>query len=95
MPGPLNLPDGCLLISTGDNTDPGADQRDMPRLMKGRGMGSLTPKSSANTHDLRGKILRIRPTIQGGYEIPDGNLFPKDGSEGRPEIRHGVPNRGE
>jgi len=38
-------------------------------------------KSAANTHDLRGKILRIRPTLEGGYTIPDGNLFPKDGSQ--------------
>ncbi|MFK7921220.1 MAG: PKD domain-containing protein, partial [Bacteroidia bacterium] len=43
-------------------------------------------KSSANTHDLRGKILRIHPNDNGGYDIPDGNLFPKDGSKGRPEI---------
>ena len=33
-----------------------------------------------------GKILRIRPTPEGSYTIPEGNLFPKDGSAGRPEI---------
>ena len=43
-------------------------------------------KSSANTHDLRGKILRIRPTADGGYTIPKGNLFPQNGAKGRPEI---------
>ena len=43
-------------------------------------------KGAANTQDLRGKILRIRPTRQGGYTIPRGNLFPRDGSQGRPEI---------
>src|SRR5690606_5368182 len=43
-------------------------------------------KSSGNTHDLRGKILRIKVNEDGSYRIPEGNLFPKDGSEGRPEI---------
>ena len=42
--------------------------------------------SSANTDNLRGKILRIKPEPDGAYSIPDGNLFPKDGSAGRPEI---------
>ncbi len=32
--------------------------------------------SSANTNDLRGKILRIHPQPDGTYTIPDGNLFP-------------------
>ncbi|HEX9659508.1 MAG TPA: PQQ-dependent sugar dehydrogenase, partial [Rhodothermales bacterium] len=43
-------------------------------------------RSAADTKDLRGKILRIRPEPDGGYSIPDGNLFPVDGSMGRPEI---------
>ena len=33
-----------------------------------------------------GKILRIRPTDNGSYEIPEGNLFPRDGSKGLPEV---------
>ena len=37
-------------------------------------------KSAASTHDLRGKILRIRPNPDGSYDIPPGNLFPPDGS---------------
>ncbi len=32
-------------------------------------------RAYANTNDLRGKILRIRPTAA-GYNIPAGNLFP-------------------
>ncbi len=32
---------------------------------------------SANTNDLRGKILRIKPKPDGTYEVPHGNLFPK------------------
>jgi glucose/arabinose dehydrogenase len=31
---------------------------------------------SANTNDLRGKLLRIRPTADGKYTLPEGNLFP-------------------
>ena len=30
--------------------------------------------------------MRIRPTNDGGYDIPEGNLFPKDGTKGLPEV---------
>src|SRR5690606_8679508 len=43
-------------------------------------------KGSANTNDLRGKILRIRPQADGTYTVPDGNLFPKGMEKTRPEI---------
>ena len=33
--------------------------------------------TSANTNDLRGKILRIHPEDDGTYTIPAGNLFPE------------------
>ena len=80
-------PDGCLLISTGDNTFPGADTGGYAPIDERPEQFPIdAQKSSANTHDLRGKILRIRPLLDGSYEIPDGNLFPKDGSGGRPEI---------
>ena len=80
-------PDGCLLISTGDNTDPGADTRGYAPIDERPDHGPIdAQKSSANTNDLRGKILRIQPQADGTYTIPDGNLFPKDGSGGRPEI---------
>jgi glucose/arabinose dehydrogenase len=42
-------------------------------------------KSSSNTMDLRGKILRIKPNPDGSYSIPSGNLFP-GGAGGRAEI---------
>ncbi|MEO5714325.1 MAG: PQQ-dependent sugar dehydrogenase, partial [Luteolibacter sp.] len=42
-------------------------------------------RSAGNTNDLRGKILRIRPT-QTGYTIPKGNLFPQGTAKTRPEI---------
>jgi cytochrome c len=80
-------PDGCLLISTGDNTHPGGDTAGYAPIDERPGQDPWdAQKSSANTHDLRGKILRLRLTPEGGYTIPDGNLFPKDGSAGRPEI---------
>ncbi|MHC5115300.1 MAG: ThuA domain-containing protein, partial [Planctomycetota bacterium] len=78
--------DGHLYVSTGDNTSPFASSGFTP-IDERPGRGPFdAQKSSGNTHDLRGKILRIRPTPDGGYEIPDGNLFPADGSQGRPEI---------
>jgi glucose/arabinose dehydrogenase len=44
---------------------------------------------SANTNDLRGKILRIHPKDDGTYSVPAGNLFPSDkypADKARPEI---------
>lgn len=80
-------PDGNLYISTGDNTHPGGDSDGYAPIDERPGRDPYdAQKSSANTHDLRGKILRIRPVAEGGYTIPEGNLFPKDGSKGRPEI---------
>ena len=34
-------------------------------------------RSSGNTNDLRGKILRITPKDDGTYTVPAGNLFPR------------------
>jgi cytochrome c len=75
-----------LYLTTGDNTfsrsssgftpideRPGASPRD-------------AQKSSGNTNDLRGKILRIHPEADGSYTIPEGNLFPKGMAKTRPEI---------
>jgi glucose/arabinose dehydrogenase len=42
--------------------------------------------SSANTNDLRGKILRIHPTADGKYTIPEGNLFKPGEALTKPEI---------
>ena len=43
-------------------------------------------RTSANTNDLRGKILRIKPQPDGTYTIPPGNLFPPGTPNTRPEI---------
>ncbi|AYY15444.1 DUF1080 domain-containing protein [Actinobacteria bacterium YIM 96077] len=46
-------------------------------------------RTSGNTNDLNGKILRIHPEDDGSYTIPEGNLFTGDeegGGKTRPEI---------
>ena len=78
-------PDQMLYIAVGDNTNPhGSDGYAPIDDRPGRAPWDAR-KSSANTDDLRGKILRIK-VEQEGYSIPEGNLFLQDGSEGRPEI---------
>lgn len=42
-------------------------------------------RTSANSQDLRGKVLRIHLEADGTYAIPAGNLF-ADPAQGRPEI---------
>ena len=75
-------PDGNLFISTGDNTLPtnyAFDERPEKRLYDAQ-------RTAANTMDLRGKILRIKPTSGGKYTIPEGNLFDPSNPKSRPEI---------
>lgn len=79
-------PDGLLYLSTGDNTNPFESNGFAPIDERAGRSPWDAQKSSASTNDLRGKILRIRPRPDGTCEIPDGNLFPAGGSEGRPEI---------
>ena len=73
--------DGLLYIGNGDNChwNPGLPVD----FREGRASWDAY-RSAANSRDLRGKILRIRPTAD-GYENPAGNLFP-GGKDGRPEI---------
>ena len=80
-------PDGCLFISTGDNTSPGGDSKGYAPIDDRPGRLSFSAeKSSSNPFSHNGKILRIRPLANGTLEIPSGNLFPKDGSTGLPEV---------
>jgi cytochrome c len=80
-------PDACLYIGTGDNTNPFGDSQGFAPIDERDGRGAFNAlRTSANTKSFNGKILRIRPSSEGGYTIPDGNLFPKDGSIGLPEI---------
>ena len=80
-------PRGELFIACGDNTHPHGDSQGYAPLDERPDRAPWdAQKSSSNTNSYNGKILRIKPTPAGGYEIPDGNLFPRDGSKGRPEI---------
>ncbi len=79
-------PDGLLYLSTGDNTSSKESNGYTPIDERPGRSPFDAQKSSGNTHDLRGKILRIKVEKDGSYTIPNGNLFPKDGAKGRPEI---------
>jgi glucose/arabinose dehydrogenase len=68
--------EGNLYIATGDDTTPfesggrsAIDERD------GRREQFDAQRSAGNTNDLRGSILRITPQDDGGYTVPDDNLF--------------------
>ena len=79
--------EGNLFLSTGDNTNPFASDGYAPIDARPGRSSWDARRSSANTDDLRGKILRIHPEDDGTYTIPEGNLFAgDDASEGRPEI---------
>ncbi len=79
-------PDGNLFISVGDNTNP-FDSDGFAPIDERKGRSAWdAQKSSANTNDLRGKILRITPQPDGTYTIPNGNLFPEGTPKTRPEI---------
>ncbi|MBX3252622.1 MAG: ThuA domain-containing protein [Chitinophagaceae bacterium] len=86
-------PDGLLYVSTGDNSTP-FNEPNQPYTNQGYGPLDDRPghaqydarRSSGNTNDLRGKILRIRVNEDGTYDSPDGNLFAKGTEKTRPEI---------
>ena len=81
---------GNMYLSTGDDTNPFASEGFSPIDGRPKRQGWDARHTSSNSNDLRGKILRIKPTADGGYTIPDGNLFPvaQFGATGktRPEI---------
>lgn len=84
--------DRMLYLSTGDNSTP-FDEKNNPYANHGFAPLDDRPgheqydarRSSGNSNDLRGKVLRIRIREDGSYEIPKGNLFEGTGN-GRPEI---------
>jgi cytochrome c len=76
---------GNLYLSTGDNTSP-RNTAYAPIDERAGRMPWDAQKGSANTNDLRGKIIRIHPEPDGTYTIPEGNLFPKGTEKTRPEI---------
>ena len=77
---------GNLFLSTGDNTNPFASDGYNPTDFREGRYGWDAARSSGNANDLRGKILRIHPEVDGTYTVPKGNLFPPETPKTRPEI---------
>ncbi|MEU6646352.1 ThuA domain-containing protein [Saccharomonospora sp. NPDC046836] len=75
-----------LYIGVGDDTNPFQSSGYSPIDERpGRDLFDAQ-KTSANTNDLRGKILRIHPEPEGGYTIPEGNMFAPGTAQTLPEI---------
>ncbi|HCT77128.1 MAG TPA: glycosyl hydrolase, partial [Micromonosporaceae bacterium] len=82
-------PNGNLYIGTGDDTPPNLDPawQGYAPLDWRPGKSFLdAARTSGNTNDLRGKILRIHPETNGTYTNPAGNLFPQGTAQTKPEI---------
>jgi len=77
---------GNLYLSTGDDVNPFTQKGYAPIDERPGREGWDGQHTSANTNDLRGKILRIKMNDDGTYAIPAGNLFPKGTDKTRPEI---------
>ncbi|WP_426497324.1 PQQ-dependent sugar dehydrogenase [Streptomyces sp. D54] len=78
---------GNLYLTTGDDTNPFESAGYAPIDERtNRNPQFDAQRSSGNTNDLRGKLLRIKPTADGGYTIPAGNLFAPGTANTRPEI---------
>jgi cytochrome c len=79
--------EGDLYLSTGDDTNPFQSGGFTPLDERPTSNPALdAQRTSANTNDLRGKVLRITPSAGGGYTIPAGNLFQPGTPQTRPEI---------
>jgi len=86
-------PDNLLYLSTGDNSTP-FNEKGVEYVNNGYAPLNDLPgkeqydarRSSGNTNDLRGKILRIKVNEDGSYDIPEGNLFPVGTAKTRAEI---------
>jgi glucose/arabinose dehydrogenase/PKD repeat protein len=78
---------GNLYLTTGDDTNPFDSNAYAPLDERtDRNPQFDAQRSAANTNDLRGKLLRIKPQPDGTYTIPAGNLFPPGTAQTRPEI---------
>ncbi|WP_435857339.1 lectin [Streptomyces longwoodensis] len=78
---------GNLYLSTGDDTNPFASDGYTPIDERAsRNPAYDAQRSSGNTNDLRGKVLRIKVNADGSYSVPPGNLFPPGTDKTRPEI---------
>lgn len=81
---------GDLFLSTGDNSCASCSAQYSPMDERVGWHFSDGQRSTANTNDLRGKVLRIHPeaskTGDRHYTIPAGNLFLEGMAKTRPEI---------
>ncbi|NEY31282.1 carbohydrate-binding protein [Streptomyces sp. PRKS01-65] len=78
---------GNLYLSTGDDSNPFQSDGYTPIDERAnRNPAFDAQRTSGNTNDLRGKILRIKVEADGSYSIPEGNLFPPGTDRTRPEI---------
>jgi glucose/arabinose dehydrogenase/type 1 glutamine amidotransferase len=73
---------GHMYIGTGDDTTPfessgytPIDEQRTPNTFDAQ-------RTSGNTNDLRGSVLRITPQDDGGYTVPAGNLFTEENGYG-------------
>ena len=79
--------EGNLFIATGDNTNPFESDGYGPIDERPNRQPWDAQRTSGNTNDLRGKILRITPQPDGSYTIPEGNLF-ADSTRGKTRNLH-------
>ena len=78
---------GNLYLSTGDDTNPFQSDGFTPIDERAnRNPGFDAQRTSANTNDLRGKLLRIKVGADGSYTVPAGNLFAPGQMGTKPEI---------
>ena len=77
---------GNLYLATGDNTNPFESSSFTPIDERAGRQDYDSQRTSGNTNDLRGKVLRIHPEADGTYTIPAGNLFAPGTAQTRPEI---------
>jgi cytochrome c len=75
---------GNLYLAVGNNTGNVAEKSQTDERPDRKNWDDQ--RGSANSNDLRGKILRIHPNQDASYSIPEGNLFPKGTPKTRPEI---------
>jgi glucose/arabinose dehydrogenase len=68
-------PEGNLYVATGDDTNPFQSGGSTPIDEREGREPFDAQRSSANTADLRGKILRITLHEDGSYSVPSDNLF--------------------
>ncbi|MEU4557851.1 PQQ-dependent sugar dehydrogenase [Actinoplanes sp. NPDC023936] len=78
---------GNLLLSTGDDSNPFFSSGYAPIDERAnRNPVFDAQRTSANTNDLRGKLLRIKVGRDGRYTVPRGNLFKPGTPKTKPEI---------